>query len=126
MHVKASVFLMVAVGVLLPGCNKKSGGEITPEMVAEGKAIFEQKCVSCHTVGQGVRKAPDLKGVYSRHQHEWLTRWVKDPIGMSTSDPDAQKLVAEWKEKGGLMPPLLTEDDEVTSVLAYLKDAGGK
>lgn len=125
MRVKASIFLMVALGGLISGCKKDSGGEVTPEMIAEGQTIFEQKCVSCHTVGQGARVGPDLKDVTTRRQQDWLARWIKDPTGMSQSDPEAQKLVAEWK-KGGLMPPLLTDEDEIKSVIAYLKDASAK
>lgn len=125
MHVRSSIFLLVTLGALISGCKKDSGGAVTPEMIAEGEAIFEQKCISCHTVGEGDRVGPDLKDVTTRRQQDWLVRWIKDPAGMSKSDPEAQKLVAEWK-KGGLMPPLLTDDAEIASVIAYMKDAGAK
>jgi mono/diheme cytochrome c family protein len=30
--------------------------------VQEGQQVFQQKCVGCHTIGQGDRVGPDLKG----------------------------------------------------------------
>lgn len=42
----------------------------------EGQALFQEKCVACHTIGQGDRVGPDLAGVTARRSHAWLEAWI--------------------------------------------------
>ena len=59
-----------------------------------GKAIFAEKCASCHNVTgpapttlQGVlqRKAPDLFYAGSKFKREWLVRWIQSPTPIRPS-----------------------------------------
>jgi cytochrome c551/c552 len=82
------------------------GSGVPPVVVdstAHGKAIFDRMCVACHTVGGGGKIGPDLLNVTQRRSSEWLGRWMKDPIGMTQTDPIAKELLAKWK--GVQMPP---------------------
>ncbi|MBI2586456.1 MAG: c-type cytochrome [Rhodospirillales bacterium] len=60
----------------------------------DGKAIFAEKCASCHNVTgpapttlQGVlqRKAPDLFYAGSKFKREWLVRWIQSPTPIRPS-----------------------------------------
>ncbi|MCP5115571.1 MAG: cytochrome c, partial [bacterium] len=48
----------------------------------EGHELFEAKCTSCHTIGGGPLVGPDLEGVTSRREPDWLARWLSEPDAM--------------------------------------------
>ena len=87
-----------------------------------GERIFQQRCVACHTVGQGRRLGPDLKDVHQRRDAAWLTRWMADPIGMGRTDPIGQRLVHENNNLP--MPPPGLSAAEVEQVLTYVREQG--
>ena len=91
---------------------------VVVDRAASGKMVFDRMCVSCHTVGAGPRVGPDLAGVTGRREEAWLRKWMKDPIGMTQSDPTAKELLAKWKNIQ--MPPQGLTDAELDDVLAYL------
>lgn len=86
----------------------------------EGGKLFQQYCVSCHTVGGGRLVGPDLKGVTERRSHEWLVRFITEPEQMRKADPIA---IANLKEFGIPMPRLGLTEQQVTALLAYFKTA---
>lgn len=86
----------------------------------EGAKLFQQHCVSCHTVGGGRLVGPDLKGVTERRSHEWLVRFITEPDQMRKDDPIA---IANLKEFGIPMPRLGLTEQQVTALLAYVKTA---
>ncbi len=86
----------------------------------EGGKLYQQYCVSCHTLGGGRLVGPDLKGVTERRSHEWLVRFITDPDRMRKDDPIA---IANLKEFGIPMPRLGLTEQQVTALLAYFKTA---
>ena len=78
--------------------------------VAEGERHFFRKgCVACHTIGKGKHLGPDLVGVGARRSEDWLRRWMSNPELMASTDPDAKRLLAEYRV---VMPtPRLTPDE---------------
>ncbi len=86
----------------------------------KGKALFQAKgCVACHTLGQGDRSGPDLKGVTKLRDKAWLERWIKDPAKMiAAKDPIIMPLVKKYITA---MPTLFLTQDEVESLIAYLE-----
>lgn len=83
-----------------------------------GEEVFTRNCTACHTVGQGKRIGPDLAGATDRRDHDWLVRWLDDPIGMGQNDPLGQQLLAEW---GNIpMSDSNLDPKEIDQVLAYL------
>lgn len=86
--------------------------------VDEGKQVFEQKCVGCHTIGQGDRVGPDLKGVSQRRDRDWLIQWIQAPDQMiARRDPTAMTLLDRYKTP---MPNLGLTRDQVLAVISYI------
>lgn len=86
--------------------------------VDEGRQIFEQKCVGCHTIGQGDRVGPDLKGVSQRRDRDWLTQWIQAPDQMiARRDPTAMSLLDRYKTP---MPNLGLTREQVLAVISYI------
>ncbi|MFW5875292.1 MAG: cytochrome D1 domain-containing protein [Myxococcota bacterium] len=125
---RATVLLAAAGTLLLVlGCEDDDpgeGAEASAEDIAAGKAIYEEKCTSCHTIGEGKRIGPDLKGVHERRDSDWLVRWMKDPMGMSQTDPIGQELLEEFDNTP--MPPPGLDVPEIKQVLAYVEDESKK
>ncbi len=85
---------------------------------AQGKALFESKCASCHTIGGGKKMGPDLKGVARQQPQEWLVDFIVAPDKVIASgDPTAAQLV---KEYGMPMPNLGVSKADAEAILAYI------
>lgn len=88
-----------------------------------GSTLFQQKCAACHTIGQGKRVGPDLKGITKLRSEAWLKTWLKDPSAMIASgDPDAKKISGEYPMT---MPNLGLSDQQIGDLIAYLGSEGG-
>ncbi len=93
--------------------------------VANGKAIFEGQCTSCHAVHQK-QIGPALKGVNERRPEEWLIKWIRNSAAVIESgDPYANKL---YKEYNGLAMNTFLDlsDQDIKDVLAYIKEESAK
>jgi len=133
MRTPSILSLMVAASLVAAvGCDKKydKGGktEKTTEGppaaltgVAAGKKVFREICITCHTVGAGDRTGPDLKDVHKRRDHDWLVRWLKDPMGMQKTDPVGKELLAKFNNVP--MPPFPLDDAQRDGVLEFLAAA---
>ena len=86
-----------------------------------GEAVFNAMCVACHSVGAGDRTGPDLKDVHKRRDAAWLSKWMKDPTAMLSSDPAAKELLKKFN--GVPMPNLGLNDEQIANVLAYVQQA---
>jgi mono/diheme cytochrome c family protein len=92
------------------------------QTTAEGEAIFQQNCASCHTIGSGKLVGPDLQGVTERRDVAWIHNFILNPNKVITSgDPLAQSLVAEYNNL--TMPTLGLTPTQVDSVIAYLQSS---
>ena len=118
--------MIVVMAAIVLQVFATASGSTPAEDIERGARVFDEKCISCHTIGEGVRRAPDLKDVHKRRERAWLARWLADPQAMATSDPVAQELVARSKEfRFYPMPRLDLSDAETTQVLAYIEAASG-
>lgn len=87
-----------------------------------GRAIFEEKCSGCHSIGGGKLVGPDLKDVTKRRDPQWIKSFITDPAKMIASDPTAQQLL---KENNNItMPTLGLSPDQVDALVAYLSNPG--
>lgn len=87
-----------------------------------GSTLFQQKCAACHTIGQGDRVGPDLKGVTKLRTDAWLKTWLKDPSAMIASgDPAAKEISAKFPMA---MPNLGLSDQQIDDLIAYLGQDG--
>ncbi len=104
----------------------------TPKKIAQGKDVFENHtCSSCHSIGEGVKTGPDLKGVLQRHKLAWLKKWIKAPDEvLASKDPIAAEFNKKMaKSEPGYtmaMPNLGLSDDDVDAVLAYIQSQSKK
>ncbi|AIM35823.1 cytochrome C [Sphingobacterium sp. ML3W] len=89
--------------------------------VKEGEKIFKSKCASCHAIGQK-RVGPALKGITDTKSEEWLIKWVQNSAALIKSgDPDAVAIFEEYN-KSVMTNFTDMPDEQVKSVLAYIKD----
>lgn len=90
-----------------------------------GKKVFQSNCAACHTIGKGKLVGPDLKGVTSRREEDWLKRQIKEPDKLiEEGDPIALQLLREADDIP--MPPPEISDSEVAAVIAYLKSTASQ
>ncbi|MDH5682069.1 MAG: c-type cytochrome [Spirochaetota bacterium] len=89
----------------------------------DGAAIFRERCISCHTVGDQ-KVGSDLKGINKNRSEEWLINWIRSPRGMiNKKDPIALKLAEKYKgQKVEVMPPQDLSVIEIRSVLDYIAE----
>jgi len=118
-----SLSLALVVGtasVVLSADAAPASNEGSPEA---GKALFEQNCTVCHTIGGGKKLGPDLKGVTDRRSTDWLVKWISDPGKMlDEKDPIATGLLKD--ANGVRMYNLHLSEEQLSDVLAYLKTQG--
>lgn len=120
----ARVFAPLALGSLFAGLVGLADVASPAPSAEEGQAIFQQKCVSCHTIGGGRLVGPDLQGVTARRDREWLTRMISAPDKMlAGGDPVATQLLREHNNVP--MPNQGLTEDQARSVIAYLGSQGG-
>lgn len=95
--------------------------------ISEGEQLFTSKgCTACHTIGGGDLVGPDLAGVTTRTEKDWLARWLKEPDKMlAEGDATATELFEKYNKVP--MPNLGLTDAEVASLIAYFEslDSGG-
>lgn len=115
----ARVFAPLALGSLFAGLVGLADAASPAPSAEEGQTIFQQKCVSCHTIGGGRLVGPDLQGVTARRGREWLTRMISAPDKMlAGGDPIATQLLREHNNVP--MPNQGLTEDQARSVIAYL------
>lgn len=121
------IALPIRLGGLLLACIVALGMvslvRATPliQSVSDGQAIFEQKCVGCHTIGGGRQVGPDLKDVTQIRDMTWLRNFISEPDEMIASgDPIATQLLEEYNNI--VMPNLGLSATEVEALLAYLEN----
>lgn len=85
----------------------------------QGRQVFEQTCIACHTIGGGRLVGPDLANVDQRRSEAWILKFVKSPITVINSgDKDAAALFEEY---GRLpMPDNNLSDEQIRSIIAYI------
>ena len=83
-----------------------------------GEGLFMEKCSPCHTIGGGKRVGPDLAGVTSLRDRNWLTRIISAPDRViAGGDAIASGLLKEYKIP---MPNLGLTSVQVEAILAFL------
>ncbi len=87
----------------------KFDDEINQAMVAEGKVIYEEKCVLCHNLKEDMI-GPSQAGVLKRRSPEWIMNLMLNPEEMLKKDPIAKELLAKFNNVP-MTDQGLTEED---------------
>jgi len=91
----------------------------------EGKLIYDNNCAACHTIGEGKRAGPNLKGVNARREAEWLKRWIIEPdLMLAEGDPIATELKPKFNNIP--MPNFGITEKQAENVLAYIAYESGE
>jgi protein SCO1/2 len=85
-----------------------------------GAHLFQSRCAACHSLGQGDRVGPDLRGVTARRDRAWLAGFIATPDQLlAAGDPLATALFAQYRQVQ--MPNLRLGEADVAALLAYLE-----
>lgn len=116
---------LLAAAVPAPSSNLKAAAAPAAQSPQEGQAIFAEKCIICHTIGEGILVGPDLSGVTDRRDRDWLARWIREPDKMlAEGDPLATELFEQFNNV-----PMLNQgltEAQVAAVIAYLETQTGE
>ena len=107
------------MGLLLLGSAYLAHAAPPGQSVEEGEALFAQYCAGCHTIGGGDLAGPDLAGVATRRDPDWLEHWLAEPDQMiADGDPIAVELLAQYNNIP--MPNQHLSLTQINSLLLYL------
>ena len=90
-------------------------------IIKQGQGLFEEyQCNTCHAVDRKL-VGPALGGVYDRRSLDWIYSWVKNSgLMIQNGDPQAVALFNEYNQLP--MAPYDLEDEQILSILAYIRD----
>ena len=93
----------------------------TAAIAQDDAAFYRSNCGACHTIGNGPRVGPDLKGVTQRKDLQWLLEFMQDPKKVVDSgDPYAKNVVKA--SHGMVMPRVPGVDHERAEALLNFID----
>lgn len=88
----------------------------------DGAALFNNNCAACHKIDQDL-VGPALGGVTDRLDEAYLIKWIRNSQAVIASgDQYAVDLYNKWNKVA--MPAYDWTDEEIKSVLAYIKEQG--
>lgn len=86
----------------------------------KGAYLFATRCAACHTIGSGDKIGPDLLGVTSVRDLNWLRRTISEPDKLlAEKDPIATALFKQYKEVQ--MPRLGLAEADVNMLIDFMK-----
>lgn len=117
-------FLAVTITNFLGSWNNRKPGksyaEARPLVLDKGEYLFRSRCAACHTIGKGDAVGPDLAGVTTRRDRDWLARWLAAPDRMlAEGDPIATALFGQYKKVP--MPNLQLSEADVAALISYME-----
>jgi protein SCO1/2 len=85
-----------------------------------GEDLFNTRCTACHTIGQGDKLGPDLLGVVSKRDRQWLIRWLREPdVMLKEKDPLATALYIQYGNVP--MPNVKLTDKNALDLIEYMQ-----
>lgn len=106
--------------VLLAGCavwTLQGAVVVASQAQPQGKQVYQENCVACHTLGDGDQIGPDLEGVANRRDAAWIARWIDRPRQMvEAGDSLAVELDQQYDQD---MVSLGLSSDEIAALMEY-------
>ncbi len=88
-------------------------------LVAAGEKLYNANCTQCHAINEVVI-GPALKDVHERQSKDWLIAWIRNSQKVIQSGDEYANEIYEQYNKTA-MPVYPFSDEEITSILAYIK-----
>lgn len=102
------------------GGPSDDGVPASEEAIEQGASLFNNNCAVCHAIDQQI-VGPALQGVTDRRPLPWLLSFIKNSQKVIQSGDDyAVNLYNEYNKT--MMPSFAFSDDQVLSILAYIKN----
>lgn len=99
---------------------QKSYAEARPLQMSAGEYLYVSHCSRCHSIGEGDKLGPDLRGVTSRRETSWLARYIHNAEKMRAArDPIAVSLSEKYNT--ARMPNMRLDSGQVKDLIEYLK-----
>ena len=93
-------------------------------IVSAGSKLYNANCTQCHAINDVVI-GPALKDVHERRTKDWLIAWVRNSQKLIQSgDEVAVELFEQYNKTA--MPAYPFSDEEITSILSYIKVESNK
>lgn len=123
---KLASTIIVAVLVFTYHFNSNAQAIPTDDaVISAGKALFENNCTQCHGLGDDVVVGPGLKGVHSRRPLPWLIKWIRNStVLINSGDAYANEIYNKFGKTQ--MQSFDFKDDEIVSIVAYIKSESEK
>ena len=120
------ILFVVVVSPLLALSTQNAFGQAAAvpadaEIIAAGEVLFKQNCKTCHNIETRLI-GPALKNVYDRRELPWIIKFVQNSTKVIQSGDE--QAVALYEEYNQVMMTTFDylSDDEVVSIVAYIKD----
>ncbi len=121
---KRTIMKSLVRGLLLL-CALRIGSASAQSPQSSAGTMFEKKCYSCHNIGNGDKKGPDLKGLTARRSGAWIHEFAKSPAAMNRKgDPAAAELFRKFAPE--VMPDQDLTDDQIDALVAFIEDLSKK
>ena len=91
--------------------------------VANGKGIYELKCLACHKLTADKVVGPGWAGVTKRREPVWIMNMITNVEMMLASDAEAQKLLEQCLVR---MPNQNITQDEARHILEFMRSNDGE
>ncbi|MCC5929827.1 MAG: c-type cytochrome [Cyclobacteriaceae bacterium] len=93
-------------------------------IISQGRTLYNNNCAVCHAIERQL-VGPALKNVHERQSVEWLKAFIiNSQRVIQSGDQYAVNLYNQYNRTE--MPAFDFSDDEVMSILAYIKDESAK
>ncbi|KAA9325976.1 c-type cytochrome [Adhaeribacter soli] len=103
------------------GAVEAQAGGADAALASAGDALFKNNCASCHALDEEV-VGPALRGITQKRPEAWLISWIRNSSKMVQSgDKEAVAIFNQYNKQQ--MPSFAFSDDEIKSILAYIKTA---
>lgn len=121
----ANVFVVFLVSFSLfhisPAFSQADAVPTDPAVISAGESLFNNNCKVCHNIDSRLI-GPALANIYDRRDLPWIYAFVKNSQKLINSgDEDAVNIYNEYNQVAMTAFDTFT-DDEILSVVAYIKD----
>lgn len=100
-------------------------GESEEAKVSGVVVLFEKQCYSCHNIGGGDKKGPDLMNITQRREREWLHRFIVSPKGLKRAgDRTAAELFSKYAPE--VMDDQMLSAEQIDQILDMIQELSQK